>query len=304
VKPTVHSRPSFVVFGLLLSVALALGPVGCEEAVWVLPEDGSVVQGPFDVEVYWSSGMVPSTLQVAINDEQITGSLSPAASIGISPASEIAGVMGMPINPYPGKKLLSAQMLDGYGLPHGATSIFTATSRTGRAGFAGGSMVFECTDSFMNSPLQIPGVDIDLGFSELICKVLPISGLFPAGDSAFPVSSDPLPVLFGLFPKEVTFDVDGTIPNGISLSPVEVALSFGFNPADPTQEGNLCRASFVMEGTVLPVQWAISALYHGAMVQSLREVSLSVVSGGECEEQFTSSSGVDVMTFNYLARKQ
>ncbi len=302
-KPTSYSRPSFVVFGLLLTVALALGPVGCEEMVWVLPEDGSVQQGPFDVQVYWSPDMVPSTLQVAMNDEEITGSMSPSAATGMLPASEIAGVMGMLINPFPGRKLLSAQMLDSYGLPHGATSIFTATSTTGRAGFAGGLMMFECTDSFLNSPLQIPGVDLDLGFSELICKVLPISGLFPAGDSAFPVSSDPFPVLFGLFPQEVTFDVDGTIPNGISLSPVELALSFDFNPADPAHEGNLCRASFVMEGTILPVQAAISGLYHAAMIQSLREVSLSLVSGGECEAQFTSPSDVDVMTFNYLARK-
>jgi hypothetical protein len=144
---------------------------------------------------------------------------------------------------------------------------------------------------------------MDLGFSEIISAVLPISGLFPAGDSAFPVSSDPLPVLFGLFPHVVTFDVDDTIPNGISISPVELALSFDFNPADPAEEGNLCRASFVMQGTILPVQAAISGLYHGAMVQTLREVSLSLVSGGECEERFSSPEGVDVMTFNYLARK-
>jgi hypothetical protein len=117
------------------------------------------------------------------------------------------------------------------------------------------------------------------------------------------VSSDPLPVLFGLFPKEVTFDADDAIPNGISVSPVELALSFDFNPADPAEEGKLCRASFVMEGTILPVQAAISGLYHAAMVQTLREVSLSLVSGGECEVQFTSPSDVDVMTFNYLARK-
>ncbi len=97
--------------------------------------------------------------------------------------------------------------------------------------------------------------------------------------------------------------MDGTIPNGISLSPVELALSFDFNPADPGQEGKVCRASFVMAGTILPVQPAISGLYHAAMVQGLREVSLSVVSGGECEAQFTSPSDVDFMTFNYLARK-
>lgn|GEM_PF-1573892 len=302
-KPTTLSRRSFLVFGLVLSVALALGPVGCEETVWVFPEDGSVQQGPFDVQVWWSPDMVPSTLQVAMNDEEITGSMSPSAATGMSPAVEIAGVMGMPINPFPGKKLLAAQMLDSYGLPHGATSIFTATSTTRRAAYAGGLMVFECMDSFLNSPLQIPGVDLDLGFSEMICKMLPISGLFPAGDSAFPVGSDSFPILFGILPQEVTFDADDTIPNGISLSPVELALSFDVNPADPAQEGNLCRASFVMEGSVLPVQEAVSGLYHATMVQSLREVSLSVVSGGECEAQFTSPSDADFMTFNYLARK-
>ncbi len=170
-KPTAHSSPSLVVFGLLLTLALAFGPVGCEETVWVLPEDGSVQQGPFDVQVYWSPDMVPSTLQVAMNDEEITGSMGPSAAAGMLPAREIAGVMGMLINPFPGRKLLSAQMLDSYGLPYGATSIFTATSTTARAGFSGGLMVFECTDSFLNSPLQIPGVDLDLGFSEGICKM-------------------------------------------------------------------------------------------------------------------------------------
>ncbi len=303
-KTTAPSRPSSTVFGCLLFLALALGPVGCEKTVWVFPEDGSVQQGPFDVQVYWSPDMVASTLQVAMNDEVVTGSMSPTAMIGMSPADEIAGVIGMQINPFPGKKLISAHMLDSYGLPNGATSIFTVTSTTPREGFAGGIIVFECVNSFMNSPLQIPGFDLDLGLSEGICKMLPIGGLFPAGDSAFPVSSDPFPVLFGPFPQEVTFDADDTIPNGISLSPVEMALSFDFNPADPAQEGNLCRASFVMEGTVLPVESAISGLYHAAMVQSLREVSLSLVSGGECEAQFTSPADVDVMTFNYMARKQ
>jgi hypothetical protein len=303
VKPTLHSRSSLAVFGLLLSVALAFGPLGCEQTVWVFPENGTVQQGPFDVQVYWSPDMVPSTLQVAMNDEKITDSMSPAAAAGVLPDVEIAGVVGMRINPFPGKKLLTAQMLDGQGLPHLATSIFTATSITGRAGFAGGHMVFEPANSFTNSALQIPGVDMDLGVSEIISAVLPVSGLFPAGDSAFPVSSDPLPVLFGIFPKMVTFDVDDTIPNGISLSPVELALSFDFNPANPADEGKLCRASFVMEGTILPVQAAISGLYHGAMVQSLREVSMSMVTEGECVSRFSSAPGEDVMTFNYLARK-
>ena len=302
-KPTNHSRPCLAVFGLLLTLLLALGPVGCEETVWIFPEDGSVQQGAFDVQVYWSPDMVPSTLQIAMNDEEITNSMSPGVAMRMASATEIGEGLGVLINPFPGKKLVSAQMLDSYGLPYGATSIFTATSATGRAGFAGGLMVFECTDSFLNSPLQIPGVDLDLGFSEVICKGLPISGLFPAGDSAFPVSSEPFPVMFGLFPQAVTFDVDGTIPNGISTSPVELALSFDFNPEDPTQEGKVCRASFVMEGTVLPVQPEISGLYHAAMVQSLKQVSLSLVSGGECEALFTSPSDVDVMTFNYMARK-
>ena len=119
--------------------------------------------------------------------------MSPGVAMGMAPATEIGEGLRMLIDPFPGKKLVSAQMLDAYGLPYGATSIFTATSATGRAGFAGGLMVFECTDSFLNSPLQIPGVDLDLGFSEVMCKGLPISGLFPAGDSAFPVSSRSLP---------------------------------------------------------------------------------------------------------------
>jgi hypothetical protein len=209
----------------------------------------------------------------------------------------------MLINSLPGKKLLSAQMNDTYGLAHSATSIFTATSTTPREGFAGGPMLFECADSFLNSPIQVPGFDLDLGISEVICTMLPIGGQFPAGASAFPVDSDPFPVLFGAFSKQVTFDVDDTIPNGISMSPVELALSLDLDPADPAQDGKLCAASFVMEGTVLPVEAADAGLYHAAMAQTLRDVSLSFVTGGECVPEFTSPGGAEVMTFNYLAKK-
>jgi ketosteroid isomerase-like protein len=62
-----------VVAGLLLLLALALGPVGCQETVWVEPDDGSVQEGPFDAQVYWASDMVPSTLRVSLNNEEITG---------------------------------------------------------------------------------------------------------------------------------------------------------------------------------------------------------------------------------------
>lgn len=297
-----RSRPGSGVSGLLIVLALALVAAGCQDMVWVLPEDGSVQRGSFNVQVYWSPGMVPSTLRVSINNEEITGSLSPAA---MAPSSEveIAGVLGMPMNPFPGRKLLTAHMKDSKGLPYGDTSVFTSTSWTARKGFEGGAMVFECVDSFLNSPVQIPGMDLDLGVSEIICNVLPISGVFPSGDSVFPVDSGALPLLYGLFPKNVTYDEDRAVPNGISLSPVEMGLSFDFNPADPAHEGRLCRASFVMEGTVLPVQAAIADRYHGAMFQTLREVSLSVVEGGECENRFASPPDMDIMTFNYLARK-
>jgi hypothetical protein len=246
--------------------------------------------------------MVPSTLHVSINGEEITGSMSPA-SMSLSTDVEIAGVLGVSINPFPGKKLLSAQMNDANGLPYGDTSIFTSTSTTAREGFAGGLMVFECESSFMNSRLQIPGFDLDLGLSEGLCTVLPITGVFPSGDSTYPVSSEGLPLLFGVFPKEVSYDVDDEIPNGISISAVELGLSFPFDPGDPAEEGKLCQASFVMQGTVLPVQPAIAGQYHAAMVQSLREVSLSLVSGGECQHLFTSPEDADIMTFNYMARK-
>ncbi len=301
---TQDARPRFAIAGLFLLFALVLGPVGCQDMVWVAPDDGSVQQGAFNVQVYWSAEMVPSTLRVALNNEEITGSMAPASmSPSFSAEAEIAGVRGMVINPFPGKKLLSAQMNDTYGLPHSATSIFTAASSTPREAFAGGAMVFECTDSFLNSPIQVPGFDMDLGVSELLCKMIPISGIFPAGTSAFPVDSDPFPVLFSVFPEQVTFDLDDTIPNGISLSPVELALSLDFDPGDPSQEGNLCGASFVMEGTVLPVESSVASRYHAAMTQTLRDVSLSFVSGGECVPEFTSPEGAEVMTFNYLASK-
>ncbi len=302
-KATGFRNPRSAMHGLLLFLALAMVTSGCQEAIWVLPENGSVKEGPFDVEVFWSPDMVASTLRVSMNDEEITSGMSPAASVSIEPDVEIAGVMGMLIHPFPGRKLLSAQMLDSHGLPHSVTSIFTSTSTTPRSGFEGGAMVFECVNSFLNSPIQIPGFDLDLGFSEVMCMMLPVSGMFPAGTSAFPVASDPFPLLYGLFPKAVTYDVDPSVPNGISVSPVELGLSFDVNPADPAQEGKVCEASFKMAGTLLPVHSAISGLYHASMVQTLREVSLSLVKGGACENLFTSPPDVDVMTFNYVARK-
>ncbi len=301
-RATLFARPSTGIPWISLLLALALGPAACQDMVWLLPEDGSVQRGPFSVQVYWSPDMVPSTLRVAMNDQDITGSMSPA-SMAPSSDFDVAGVLAVLMNPFPGRKLLTAQMNDTYGLPYGATSIFTVTSIAARGAFSGGSMVFECMSGFLNSPIQIPGLDLDFGVSEVLCKALPISGVFPPGDSSFPVGSGDLPILFGLFPKEVTFGVDRAVPNGISLSAVELGLSFDFNPKDPAHEGRLCRASFVMQGTVLPVQAAIADQYHAAMFQSLRKVSLGVVSGGECESRFTSPADMDIMTFNYLARK-
>lgn len=293
---TAQNRISAAVTGLLLLLSLPLGPLGCQNTVWISPEDGSVQEGPFGVEIYWAPEMVGSTLRVSMNNEEITGHLSPASIVG--------GVLGVMIRPLPGRKLLSAQLNDSLGIPFGATSIFTSTSTGGREGFGGGLLTFECESSFLNSPIQLPGFDLDLGFSERICQALPISGLFPSGDSVFPAGSYLPPVLFGLFLKQVTYDVDAEVPNGISLSPVQLGLSLPFDPLDPGQEGKVCGFSFVMEGTILPVDVQIADEIRGVMVQSLREVSLSLVSGGECELLFTSPADRDIMTFNYVARKQ
>jgi hypothetical protein len=292
---TETKRLPAAVSGLFLLLSLHLGPAGCQNTVWVCPEEGSVQEGPFGVQVYWAPEMVASTLRVSMNNEEITGHLSPA---------DIAeGVLGVMIRPLPGRKLLSAQLNDSLGIPFGATSVFTSTSTVGRDGFGGGLLTFECESSFLNSPIQVPGFDLDLGLSERICQALPIRGLFPSGDSAFPAGSDLPPVLFGVFPKQVTYDVNAEIPNGISLSPVELGLSLPFDPLDPGQEGKVCGFSFVMEGTILPVDVAMADQIHGVMVQSLRELSLSLVSGGQCELLFTSPADRDIMTFNYVARK-
>jgi hypothetical protein len=145
-------------------------------------------------------------------------------------------------------------------------------------------------------------VDLDLGLSEAICQLFPIIGIFPPGDSGFPVS--PIrPFLYGVVPQQVTFDVDDRIPNGISLSPVELGLVLDVDPADPENAGEVCELSFAMEGTILPVQAPVPGEIHAAMVQGLRELSLSLVSEGQCVHQFTSSADRDLMTFNYVARK-
>jgi hypothetical protein len=293
---TARRRLSLPVSGLLILVAIGFGPSGCQNTLWIFPEDSSVQQGPFDVQVYWSPEMIAPSLRVSMNNQEITGNLAPAV--------ELDGVLGMMLDTLPGRKLLSAQIHDSYGIPYVAASIFTATSKASRETFPGGLLTFECENSFLNSPIQIPGLDLDLGLSEAICEALPIIGLFPSGDSAFPVGSELPPVLFGVFPRQVTYDVDTATTNGISLSPVELGVSFDFDPADPAKDGKVCRASFVMAGTILPGR--VSSLEEQGppvMVQSLREVSLSLVSGGQCEHLFTSPADRDIMTFNYVARQ-
>lgn len=285
----------------------ARGPVGCmfsvlflllsgcaNGPVWVLPPEGSVQLLPLDVEIHWVDGMDSQTLNAKMNSLN----LLPELLFGDNHASAYVPAV-------PGRKLLSAFMQDVSGFPYTATSVFTAVSAAPRESFPGGAMRFTCESSFVHSALQVPGFDLDSGFTEEVCKMLTVQGVFPPGDSEFPVSSDPLPLLYGIFPKQVVFDADKRTPNGISISPVAVSMSLPFDPSDQKQRGRPCALSFLMHGTILPVDdGGPTGTVLAGMTLTVRGLSLSIVGGqGECSLLSTFPAWMDLITFNYVAAR-
>lgn len=283
--------------GLALVVCLApllgLPLSGCTNGpIWVLPSEGSVQTLPVDLEIHWVDGLDSQTLRATMNSRDLGQDLLVGENSATASVSEV-----------PGRKLLSALMLDLSGFPYTATSVFTAASAAPRESFPGGPMSFVCESSFVHSALQIPGMDMDFGFTDEVCNVLGIQGLFPSGDSEFPVGSDPVPLLYGIFPRQVVFDIDRSTPNGISISPVDISVSLPFDPLDQKQMGRPCALSFVMQGTILPAgDEETAGGIPAGMTQTIRGLSLSIVSSrGECAPFYTFPSGLDLITFNYVA---
>jgi len=274
---------------------LALPFSGCTNGpIWVLPFEGSVQTLPLNLEIHWVDGLDSQTLSATMNSRDLVPQLLFGENFATASVSDV-----------PGRKLLSALMLDSSGFPYTATSVFTAASAAPRESFPGGPMSFTCESSFVHSALQIPGRDMDFGFTDEVCNVLSIQGLFPSGDSEFPVRSDPVPLLYGIFPRQVVFDVDQSTPNGISISPVNVSVSLPFDPLDPKQRGRPCAVSFVMQGTILPAgdDETAGGILAG-MTQTVKGLSLSVVSSqGECVPFYTFPSGLDLISFNYVAER-
>ncbi len=283
----------FTILGMLCLLLLGGFSSGCQDAVWIDPEDGSVQEDPLDVRVFWSPEMDPDSLRVSLNNEEITDRFTLSAT-GLEATTQL--------DLLPGRKMLTAQLGDQYGLPYSATSIFTVTSSVPREDFPGGYLNFQCESSFVNSKLQVPGLDLDQGFSEMLCGLLPIQGIFPSGESALPREAAGPPLLYGVFPAEVGYNVDEQIPNGIALSPVELGVTLDVDPSDPEEDGNVCAVSVVMEGTIIPMDAVSASGIKAVMIQAVKQLSVSLVSEGECQAQMTTASDRDLMTFNYVAR--
>ena len=206
------------------------------------------------------------------------------------------------LNPAPGKKIITAQVtlnvpLGDFELPlpAAATSIYMATSSLAREQFLGGAMLFGCTEGLVLSPVQIPGMDLDGGLLDLVCQAVPVTSI--AGIPAGSALTDPVVghLFYGIFLYEVIFSADPDIVNGISISPIDIALDF-----DDTEEGSMCELSGVMKGTILPVsETLVAGQVHAAMVQTWSDVSVSVISGGECTPALDFPEDTEVIGFNY-----
>ena len=281
----------FKVLPLVLFLALHTGLLGCMNgSVEVFPETGSVEQGPFDAQVVWTPELNSETLKVSLNNEDVTPLFE-----------KDEGFASVRMDLTPGRKMISAQLMDSIRIPYIASSIFTATSDLPRESFQGGLLSFSCESGFLNSPVQIPGIDLDMGFLENLGSLLGVTGVFPSGDSDFP-STPVFPLIFGLIPKQVTHSVHEEIPNAIALSPVDMTLPYPFDPEDPEQEGNICEFSFLLEGTILPAaENPEPGDVKAVMIQDLKEVTISTVTEGECTPLFTLPPEIVLITFNYTA---
>ena len=156
-------------------------------------------------------------------------------------------------------------------------------------------MLFGCTEGLLLSPVQIPGMDMDGGLLDMACQALPVTSLagIPAGsDLTNPVASF---LIYGVLIYEVTFSADPDIVNGISISPIDIVIPF-----DNTEEGSMCELSGVMKGTILPVSGILQKNeVHAAMIQTWSDVSVSIISGGECTPSFDFPEDTEVISFNY-----
>ncbi len=277
---------------LISIMFLGAGVTGCSDlTVTLTPASDSVKTGSFEAQIQWSEGLAAEGLvvyhnNVDISDQFVVGDATASADL----------------SPSPGKKIFTAQLtLDvplgeiTLPIPSSATSIYTATTDLTRDQFPGELLQFQCTEGLILSPIQIPGMDLDAGFLDVACAVLPVSGLFPRGAD---VSTSPtIPIAYGLLPYQVTFGEDLDIDNGISMSPIDLDLAM-----QDAEDGDICAMSGVMTGTIIPVKEdALKGEVNSAMIQTLSGVSVSVLSGGTCTAALEFPADTDVIAFNYLA---
>ena len=197
---TLHSNthPESSLRLLLLVTVCILALTGCVETILIeTPLPGSVEEGDVFVRISWDPTIDSTGLLITVNGTDVTGDFSfPDSSTAEASLSLI-----------PGKKFLSVTMPNGPIWAMSASAIFTVTSTCPREEFVGGFLEFTCESSFFDLPISIPGLDAGLGLTDLLCEMLPISGVFPTGEAQLPKSTL-LPVLFGVFPKIMTFTED------------------------------------------------------------------------------------------------
>jgi hypothetical protein len=247
------------------------------------PASGTVESGEFILGAIWPPTLDRNTFAATLNEQDITSIFTLEATDAIAT-----------INPIPGEKLFVVTLRNNFNVPSTGSSIFTVTSTLARENFPGGLLVFQCSESFLNSPIQIPGFNVDS-----ICSLMPVAGVFPSGSSTFPYTVS-LPILFGIFPAYPTFNYDSTVSNGISVSPVNIGINL-LDPTVPGNEGKVCYFGAAMHGVILPSGVSTPGGYKAVMVQRLNSITISTVQGGQCLPIFLSPSSVDLITFNYYA---
>ncbi|MFC1888792.1 hypothetical protein ACFL4G_03440, partial [Thermodesulfobacteriota bacterium] len=244
---------------------------GCRPVIIESPESGSIEEGVVDALVTWDAALDPDTFQAEVNGSDVTGEFT----VYDTRAEADLDVV-------PGKKQLSASVTNTEGSEFGTDSvIFVSTTSLDRDDFEGGLLTFSCESSLLEVEIYVPDLDPDLGLSELFCSLLPVSGIFPPGDSTFPKTPF-LPFIYGIFPFTVTFDEHPVINNAISMSEVRIEVEFPYELED---EGKVCALGFDLEDFLIPAEDG-EARYDeditATITQEMDDIVISVVVEGVC----------------------
>lgn len=278
-------RGSFVLIAWVVTLVLS---AGCRPVIIESPTSGSIEEGTVEALVTWDAALDPDTFRAEMNGSDVTGDFT----VGATSAEADFDLV-------PGKKQLSASVTNTEGSEFGTDSvIFISTTILGRDDFDGGLLSFTCESSLLELEIYVPDLDPDLGLSELFCSLLPVSGIFPAGDSTFPKTPF-LPFIYGVFPFTVTFDEHATIANALSMSEVRIEVEFPFDPED---EGKVCALGFDLIDFLIPANNGDrDDDIIATITQEMDDIVISVVVAEECVETFESNPGEIIFDLNMAA---